>query len=139
MTIEQVQPVLPTRDVAAAIGYYVGRLGFELAFADSLEDPSYAGVRRGGVELHLQWHDPEEWDRVERPMLRFVVPDIEDLYEEYADRAVFHERTALRDTAWGTREFAFYDLDMNGLAFYRDLTEDERAALVEPEREPAGS
>jgi catechol 2,3-dioxygenase-like lactoylglutathione lyase family enzyme len=121
MTLEQVQPVLPTRDVEAAIGYYVRRLGFELAFADSATEPGYAGLRRGNVELHLQWHDPEEWDRVERPMLRFVVPDIEDLYDEYADRDVFHEQTALRDTAWGTREFAFYDLDMNGLAFYRDL------------------
>lgn len=127
MTLEQVQPVLPSRDVAAAIAYYVARLGFELAFADSIEDPAYAGVRRGGVELHLQWHDPEEWERVERPMLRFVVSDIEGLYEEYAPRGVFHDRTKLRDTPWGTREFAFYDLDMNGLAFYRDLTAEERA------------
>jgi len=122
MTIEQVQPVLPTRDVAAAIGYYVGRLGFELAFADSTESPVYAGVRRGGVELHLQWHDAEEWERVERPMLRFVVQDIDALFEEYAAADVFHDSTALRDTSWGTREFAFYDLDMNGLAFYRDLS-----------------
>jgi len=126
MTLEQVQPVLPSRDVAAAIAYYVGRLGFELAFADSIEDPSYAGVRRGAVELHLQWHDPEEWERVERPMVRFVVSDIERLYEEYSPRGVFHDRTKLRNTAWGTREFAFYDLDMNGLAFYRDLTAEER-------------
>ena len=118
---EQVQPVLPTRDVAAAIGFYVGRLGFELAFADSTEAPDYAGLRRGPVEIHLQSHDPAEWERVERPMLRFVVPDVEALFDEYAGQGVFHERTALRDTAWGTREFAFYDLDMNGLTFYRDL------------------
>jgi catechol 2,3-dioxygenase-like lactoylglutathione lyase family enzyme len=125
VTIEQVQPVLPTRDVAAAIGYYVDRLGFELVFADSATEPGYAGVRRDNVELHLQWHAAEEWDRVERPMLRFVVPDIEDLFAEYADRDVFHAQTALRNTAWGTREFAFYDLDMNGLAFYRDLRLDD--------------
>ena len=118
---ESVQPVLPTRDVAAAIGYYVGQLGFELAFADSTTDPGYAGLRRGGVEIHLQWHAPDEWERVERPMLRFVVPDVEELFEEYRDRDLFHERTALRRTEWGTREFAFYDLDMNGLVFYRDL------------------
>lgn len=118
---EQVQPVLPTRDVEAAIGYYVGRLGFELAFADSTESPAYAGLRRNSVEIHLQWHDAGEWDRVERPMLRFVVADVEGLFREYAGQGVFHEQTALRDTAWGTREFAFYDLDMNGLTFYRDL------------------
>jgi len=121
VNLKQVQPVLPTRDVAAAIGYYVGRLGFELAFADSTSEPGYAGVRRGDVELHLQWHAAEEWDRVERPLLRFVVEDVDALFEEYSGQEVFHEQTAIRETAWGTREFAFYDLDMNGLVFYRDL------------------
>lgn len=123
--IEAVQPVLPSRDVAAAIGFYVGRLGFRLAFADSTRDPAYAGLRRDGIELHVQRHDPAEWARVERPMLRFFVPDVEGLFDEYRERGVFHERTALRRTGWGTREFAFYDLDMNGLTFYRDLTERE--------------
>ena len=127
MSLEQVQPVLPTRDVEAAIGYYVGRLGFELAFADSTDAPTYAGVRRGQVELHLQWHDASEWERVERPLLRFVTPDVEALFEEYVDRDVFHDETALQDTPWGTREFAFYDLDSNGLVFYRDLTLEERS------------
>ena len=117
--------MLPSRDVAAAIGFYVGRLGFALAFADSTRDPGYAGLRRDGIELHLQWHDEEEWSRVERPMLRFVVPEVEALFEEYRDQGVFHERTALRRTPWGTREFAFYDLDMNGLTFYRALAEGE--------------
>ncbi len=122
---ESVQPVIPTRDVAASIGFYVGRLGFELAFADSTRDPTYAGVRRDGVELHLQWHDAEDWSRVERPSLRFVVPDVEALFEEYREANLFHAETDLRRTAWGTREFAFYDLDMNGLTFYRDLTAKE--------------
>ena len=54
-------------------------------------------------------------------------PDVEGLFEEYREQGVFHERTALRRTAWGTREFAFYDLDMNGLTFYRDLAADESA------------
>jgi hypothetical protein len=29
--------------------------------------------------------------------------------------------TALRDTPWGTREFAFYDLNGNGLFLYCNL------------------
>jgi hypothetical protein len=33
----------------------------------------------------------------------------------------FHAMTALRDTPWGTREFAFYDLNGNALFFCRDL------------------
>ena len=118
--LQAVQPVLPSRDVKASIEFYVSRLGFELAFADSPTEPRYAGLRRDGVEIHLQWHDPEKWDRVERPSLRFVVPDVELLFEEYRDQVVFHEGTALRDTEWGTREFAFFDSDSNGLTFYCD-------------------
>ncbi len=47
--------------------------------------------------------------------------DVEAPFQEYAGQGVFHEHTALRDTAWATREFAYYDPDMNGLSFYHDL------------------
>ena len=118
--IEQVQPVLPSQDVEASIRFYVEQLGFTLAFADA-EHPTYAGMRRGGAEIHLQWHDSGEWERTERPMLRFVVSDIEALFNELKEKDVFHGQTALRETAWGTREFAFYDPDKNGLTFYGDV------------------
>jgi uncharacterized glyoxalase superfamily protein PhnB len=121
--LQSVQPVLPSKDVGAAVAYYVERLGFRLAFQDSEHAPRYAGVRRDEVEIHLQWHDPAEWQAVERPMLRFVVADLDALYEEYAGAGVFHAGTALRETPWGTREFAFYDRDQNGLTFYRDRGE----------------
>lgn len=115
-----VNPVLPCKDVSESINFYVERLGFELGFQDSAKYPRYAGVRRDQVELHLQWHAAQEWERVERPMLRFIVADVDALHHEYADKGVFHQNTAVRDTAWGTREFAFYDLNQNGLTFYQE-------------------
>ena len=119
--LEAVHPVLASQDVEAAVAFYTGRLGFTLLGQDAKSKPRYAVIRRDGVVLHIQWHDPAEWQAgVDRPMLRFVVPDVEALYEEYKDKGVFHERTALRETPWGTLEFAFYDLDRNGLTFYRD-------------------
>jgi catechol 2,3-dioxygenase-like lactoylglutathione lyase family enzyme len=108
-----VNPVLPTRDVRASAEFYVARLGFTLLFQDSPGQPRYACLRRDAVELHVQWHDPAEWAAVERPMLRFVVPEVRALFAEYQAQGVFHARTALRETAWGTREFAFYDPDQN--------------------------
>lgn len=117
---KMINPVLPCKDVSDAISFYVDRLGFSLGFQDSAENPHYAGVRRDGVELHLQWHDPQDWERVERPMLRFVVADVDALFGEYEGQGVYHQNTAVRDTAWGTREFAFYDLNQNGLTFYQD-------------------
>ncbi len=56
----EVHPVLPCRDVASAIEFYVDKLGFTLSFQDA-SDPKYAGVKRDSVELHLQWRDPKEW------------------------------------------------------------------------------
>jgi catechol 2,3-dioxygenase-like lactoylglutathione lyase family enzyme len=117
-TLDAVHPVLPSRDVARAVAFYVERLGFALLWSDE----RYAVIRRDGVELHIQWHDPSEWIAgVDRPMLRFSVPAVDVLFAEYATAGVFHELTALRDTPWGTREFAFYDPDHNGLTFYRDV------------------
>lgn len=117
----EIQPVLPSKNVSKAIEYYMNRLGFRLVFQDRDPDPMYAGVGRDAIELHLQWHDPKEWQAVERPQLRIVVQDVVGLFEEYRGQGVFHAGTALRKTAWGTEEFAFYDPDGNGLVFYRDL------------------
>ncbi len=114
-------PVLPVRDVPNAIRQYVDLLGFDLIFVDSQEDTRYAGIQRGNVMLHLQWHDESGFDSVEKLNLRFEIDNVDALFAEYENCGLFHEHTALRDTPWGTREFAFYDMDSNGLTFYRDL------------------
>jgi catechol 2,3-dioxygenase-like lactoylglutathione lyase family enzyme len=117
-----VHPVLAVKDVLKSLHFYVHKLGFEVIFADDRTNPTYAGVKRGNVELHLQWHDASEWAHgIDRPMLRFLVLNTSALFEEYATKEVFHAQTKLRETAWNTKEFAFYDLDQNGLTFYEDL------------------
>ncbi len=116
-----VHPVLPVRNVDKAIEYYTEKLGFKFFFKHGDDETRYAGVVRGNVELHLQWHDEADFASVEKLSLRFVVDDVDGLFGEYQPKGVFHERTALRETPWGTREFAFYDPDSNGLTFYMDL------------------
>jgi len=116
-----VRPVLPVRNVASAVRYYTERLGFRLLFQDNPENPSYAGIGRDNVVLHLQWHDEADFIGIDQPAIRFVIADVDALFAEYQDKEVFHEQTALQNTPWGTREFAFYDGDGNGLFFYRDL------------------
>ena len=120
--LQQLHPVLPVHDVKKAIDFYVKKLNFTVAFADRVDHMTYAGITRDGVEIHLQLHNITEWElTVERPMLRFLVNDIEALFEEYKTQNVFHKNTDLRKTPWGTEEFAFYDPFKNGLTFYRDL------------------
>ncbi|MEZ4865385.1 MAG: VOC family protein [Caldilineaceae bacterium] len=120
-SFQQLHPVLPVRNVSAAVTYYTERLGFRLLFQDAEKNPTYAGVGRDQVQLHLQWHDEATFTGVNQPAMRFVIDDVDALFAGYQDKGVFQARTALQDTAWGTREFAFYDLDGNGLFFYRNL------------------
>jgi catechol 2,3-dioxygenase-like lactoylglutathione lyase family enzyme len=118
-TLQQVQPVLMSRDVEASIRFYA-LLGFEVKFRDDPAAPKYAGVRRDGIELHLQWHDAREWeDPNDRPTYRFVVQDVDGLFAEFAARGALDDRSQIRDTPWGTREFHVQDPDRNGLQFYR--------------------
>ncbi|MCB1423556.1 MAG: hypothetical protein KDJ69_14050 [Nitratireductor sp.] len=126
--LELAIPVLPSKDVGAAVAFYVEKLGFAHRFSDDADEPAYAGVARGDVVFHLQWHDPAEWAvAVDRPMIRIVVQDVAALHAEYEGQGVFHENTAIRKTAWGTEEFAFYDGDGNGLTFMRILEPGEEA------------
>jgi uncharacterized glyoxalase superfamily protein PhnB len=115
--LKDVIPVLPARDVREAVQFYVERLGFELVFEDSDHDPRYAGVRRGAVELHLQFQFEKDFKAgtAGQAMLRLVVDDPDMLFQEYKGTGVFHEGTELCNTSWGTREFAFWDLNRNGL------------------------
>lgn len=142
--LSEVHPVLMVRDVAASVAFYE-RLGFRLRFRDSDEAPRYAGVRRDGVELHLQWHDASAWAHPgDRPTYRILVADVDALSDEWGaepggadddgapgaaprrgepgarDRVGELDRTPVMDTAWGTREFHLRDPDGNGLQLYRD-------------------
>ena len=120
--LKNIHPVLPVKNVSKAIDYYVNQLGFSLGFKDPGDDPKYGGVRRDGIEIHLQWHDEKEWENgLDRPLLRIYVEAVDILFEAFQTKAIFHQNTQLRNTEWGTREFGLYDIYGNGLIFYRDL------------------
>jgi catechol 2,3-dioxygenase-like lactoylglutathione lyase family enzyme len=116
-----VHPVLGARDVPAAVDWYVGKLGFRLMFDDGGTPVRYAGVRRGAVEIHLQWHGVDSFAGPDGdcPSYRFVVDDPDALHVEYVANGV--SAGPLRDTPWGTREFGVYDPNGMALAFYRPL------------------
>src|SRR5690606_5237087 len=110
-------PILGTRDIERALEFYVTRLGFSLAFRDGSTPTNYAGIRRGAVEVHLQWQGPEE---MQRTRLRFGVSDPDALLTEFKGRDV-QIRTDIRDTPWGMREFGLFDPDRNALTFFARL------------------
>lgn len=126
--LESVHPVLMSSHVAASVRFYE-RLGFSVTFQDTPVDPKYAGVRRDGVELHLQWHDQSQWAYPnDRPTYRFFVRDVDALYSELRENGALDPKAtggspwlAPGDTPWGTREFHVRDPDGNGLQFYRSV------------------
>ena len=119
--LESVQPVLMSRDVVRSVEFYA-RLGFTLAGQDDADNPKYARIRRDDIELHLQWHDAKEWEYPnDRPSYRFVVSDVDAIYERFNENKALIDATEIKETPWGTREFHLRDLDMNVLQFYRWL------------------
>ena len=115
---KKTHPIIGTRDIKRAIEFYVRQLGFQLAFQDDADTPNYVGFRRDEVELHMQFQYEHEMGTIR---LRFLVDDPDALFAEYHERGVECSASGIRDTPWGTREFALYDLDRNSLTFYRDL------------------
>jgi len=116
-TLQAIHPVLMAHDVSLSIHFYQ-LLGFQLLFTDSQDDPKYAAIRRDEVELHLQWHADAAFSSGDRPTYRIVVDKIDELYAEFVARDSKLDRTEVRDTPWGTREFHLRDPDRNGLQFY---------------------
>jgi catechol 2,3-dioxygenase-like lactoylglutathione lyase family enzyme len=121
---KETHPIVGTRDIRRAIDFYTRKLGFRLTFGDpgGDEPPNYVGFRRDAVELHMQFQFEHEMGTIR---LRFVVDDPDALFDEYRQRGI--ESHEVRDTPWGTREFALYDPDRNSLTFYRHLTSAEKA------------
>jgi catechol 2,3-dioxygenase-like lactoylglutathione lyase family enzyme len=119
-------PILGTRDIKRAIGFYTRQLGFELAFSDKTDSPNYVGLRRDAVELHMQFQFEHEMGTIR---LRFLVEDPDSLFNDYLQRGVECSASGIHDTPWGTREFALYDFDRNALTFYRALSNAEKQRL----------
>ena len=119
----EVNPVLPVRDVEAALAYYVEKLGFTKTFDDITQPDdtlAYAGVCRGGFCLHLQRLSDEEPDPT-MPLVRVRVNNIEPLYEEYRAKGLISATGHLEPKPWGSRDFGIYDLNGAALVFYEDL------------------
>ncbi len=120
VVFEAVHPVIDVRDVLASVEWYGANLGFEPLFINDDQNPNYAGLRRGAVELHMQWHSAQEWETMSGSVYRFLVDDPDALHIDYEAAGVLPRGKKVEDTDWGTREFGLYDPDGNALFFYRD-------------------
>lgn len=117
------EPLLFVSDVAASCAFFVGRLGFAVAFAYG-DPPFYGQVFRDRARLNLRHVDAPLFDNQLREgedllSAAITLEDAEELkalFLEYQTANVpFHQ--TLRREPWGARTFIVKDPDGNLLLF----------------------
>jgi len=115
--LQQTIPVLHMTSADAAEAFYCRRLGFQLDFevpaSPTRRDPSYLGVSRDGVTLHLSSH---AGDGVAGGVVYFIVDDVDALHAEFVREGVTIHIAPV-DQTWGMRELYVLDPDRNSIRF----------------------
>jgi uncharacterized glyoxalase superfamily protein PhnB len=110
-------PLLHVTSAVEAEKFFCQLLGFTREFAhravDAQPDPSYIGLSRDGVALHLSSFPG---DGVAGAVVNFFVTDVDALYAEFVARQVPIAVAPVNQT-WGTREMYVRDADGNSLRF----------------------
>ena len=105
-------PILVVRDIEKSVAYYRDALGFSVDFSYG-EPPSYAGVYRGSVLVHLQAES-----QADRPpggsAVYLYVEDADRTHAELRERGARIEKEP-QDYPYGLRDFDVRDLDGNRL------------------------
>jgi predicted enzyme related to lactoylglutathione lyase len=116
-TFRGVAPILPVRDVAAALAHYTS-LGFAVRRYEDGQEYGYA--ERDGVQLHLgSWaeHDPARTGM----SIYLYVDDADALYSEWLDANAGGRLHPPQDTPWGMREAVHVDPEGNTIRFGHSL------------------
>jgi catechol 2,3-dioxygenase-like lactoylglutathione lyase family enzyme len=119
VTLLSATPALPVSDIARAVDYYEGKLGFRRRHVED----DYAILTRDEVEIHL-WAANKPNVPGAGPELagtascRILVSGVKDLYKECQDANVVHPNGWLAAQPWGTEEFTALDADRNAITFF---------------------
>jgi catechol 2,3-dioxygenase-like lactoylglutathione lyase family enzyme len=110
-------PILRIFDVAKAIEFYVGFLGFHEDWRHRFgaEAPIYMQVSRDGVALHLSEH---HGDGCPGAAIRIAVTDIDAYCAELIAKKYRYYRPGVEGTEWNTLEMTVLDPFRNRLSFW---------------------
>ena len=115
--IRRAIPLFHVSNIAEAVKFYCHGLGFQLEFEHRPEgvtaDPSYAGISRDGVWIHLSSFSG---DGKAGSGANLMVDSVDHLYAEFTARHV-HIDVPPVDQTWGSREMYVKDADSNCLRF----------------------
>ena len=114
------EPQLFVADIGMSTAFYVGKLGFTVAFSYG-QPPFYAQVFRGGARLNLRHVpvpviDPHLRDTQHLLSASVTLDEAKPLFLEFQGAgAEFHQ--TLRAEPWGARTFIVRDPDSNLILF----------------------
>lgn len=109
---ERIAPILPVRDVRAALAHYRS-LGFTVtAYDEAADDPVYGFLDWNGVGLHLARVPDLDPERSVVACYLYV-SDADALHAAWLAAQVGGRLTTVSDTPYGLREFAHIDPDGN--------------------------
>jgi len=118
MAIKEIISILPSQNIKRDVEWYEHYTGFKSKFHDDM----YAVLYREPYHIHLQWHaDTPEDPLLGGSVIRIKVDAIDLWFEEFIKRKTIKEEKLRRNTPWGTHEFGFYDLNMNGIFIVEGL------------------
>jgi hypothetical protein len=126
VTFESVAPVLPVRDVGAALARYE-KLGFTVSTCDDGKIYGYAS--RNDVSLHVSRTDHLD-PLTSNVSLYLYVEDADALHAEWVASGVEGRHHAPIDTDYGLREGAYVDPDGNLLRYGSWLDESSKPAAT---------
>ena len=103
--MEMAVPILPVADLAVAREFYVGKLGFDVAFESSNDGKTgLLGVRRGTMEITL---DCPMAGHGRDACVALRVENADRYYEEWRGRTAVKRPPV--DEPWGARTFDLID------------------------------
>jgi catechol 2,3-dioxygenase-like lactoylglutathione lyase family enzyme len=109
-SLTRVAPELPVPDLAAALEYYTGRLGFDVAAV--MPDRGYAIVERDNVALHLFVADATH-----SPVgIHVFAGRLDEVHNDLESRGARIIQAIVRQP-WGNREFRVVDPAGNTIKF----------------------
>ncbi|HVZ33943.1 MAG TPA: glyoxalase superfamily protein [Polyangiaceae bacterium] len=122
VSLGKVTPVLRIFDEAKALEFYVGFMGFELAWKHRLEagSPVYLAVRRGECELHLTEH---HGDCSPGATIRIETRELDAFHAELAAKHYAYARPGIETMPWGSREMSIRDPFFNRITFACDASQ----------------
>jgi catechol 2,3-dioxygenase-like lactoylglutathione lyase family enzyme len=103
--MERATPILPAEDLAAAKAFYVGELGFHVAFEASEDGRTgLLGLERGTIQLTL---DSPMLGHGRNACVALHVDDADAYYREWSAKVPVLRSP--QDEAWGARTFDLLD------------------------------